>query len=67
MLFNNIAIGLISIVLSLIIGGILQTMSHSKSKIEDEFKKEEKKLRENSKYTVSHERKKEISEFQIQI
>ena len=60
MLFNNIVIGLISIVLSLIIGGILQTMSHSKSKIEDEFKKEEKKLRENSKYTVSHERKKEI-------
>lgn len=62
-LFNNIVIGLISIVLSLILGGILQNLSQSKSKIENEFKEEEKKLRDNSEYTVSNERKKEIILF----
>ena len=35
-------------------------MTDSKSSIESEFKKEEKKMRENPKYIVSEERKSEI-------
>jgi len=59
-LFNNILISIISTVLSLILGGILNLMAQSKNKIEEEFKKEEKKLREDPKYKVSEERKIEI-------
>ena len=61
-LFNNILISVISTVLSLILGGILEMMTNSKSAIENEFKKEEQKMRENEKYCVSIERKKEILE-----
>ena len=38
-------------------------MTNSKSSIEDEFKKEEKKMREDEKYSVSVERKREIIEI----
>ena len=61
-LFNNILISVISTVLSLILGGILNMMTNSKKGIEEEFKEEEKKMRENEKYTVSEERKKDILE-----
>ena len=59
-LFNNILISLISTVLSLILGGILNLLSESKDNLEDEFKEEEKKLREDPNYKVSDERKDEI-------
>ena len=59
-LFNNILISLISTVLSLILGGILNLLAESKDNLEDEFKEEEKKLREDSNYKVSDERKDEI-------
>ena len=61
-LFNNILISVISTLLSLILGSVLQVMTDSKSSIEDEFKEEEKKMREDNKYSVSEERKKEIFE-----
>ena len=61
-LYNNILISLISTLLSLILGSILEIMTDSKSNIEDDFKEEEKKLREDPKYKVSEERKKEILE-----
>jgi hypothetical protein len=38
-------------------------MTDSKSSIENEFKKEEKKMREDEKYSVSIERKREILEI----
>ena len=59
-LFNNILISLISTVLSLILGGILNLLAESKDNLEDEFKEEEKKLREDPNYKVSEERKSEI-------
>ena len=43
-LFNNILISVISTVLSLILGGILEMMTNSKSSIEDEFNISEFKL-----------------------
>ena len=62
-LFNNILISVISTVLSLIIGGILKLMENSKDNMEEQFKKEEKKLRENPEYKVSNERKNEIKKI----
>ena len=62
-LFNNILISVISTVLSLIIGGILKLMENSKDNMEEQFKKEEKKLRENPEYKVSDERKNEIKKI----
>ena len=59
-LFNNILISLISTILSLILGSILNLMADSKDKLEEEFKEEETKLREDSNYKVSEERKAEI-------
>ena len=59
-LFNNILISVISTILSMILGGILNMMADSRDGIEEEFKEEEKKLREDSKYKVSEERKIEI-------
>ena len=59
-LFNNLLISVISTVLSLILGAILNLFADSKDGIEEEFKEEEKKLREDSNYKVSEERKKEI-------
>ena len=61
-LFNNILISIISTLLSLILGGVLQCMTNSKTSIENEFKKEEKKMEEDKNYTVSDERKKQIFE-----
>jgi len=61
-LYNNILISVISTLLSLILGSILKIMTDSKNSIGDEFKEEEKKLREDQKYKVSDERKKEILE-----
>ena len=61
-LMNNILISVISTVLGLILGSILQMMTDSKSGIEDEFKEEEKKMRKDEKYYVSNERKEEIME-----
>jgi len=61
-LYNNILISIISTLLSLILGSILEIMTDSKDSIEDDFKEEEKKLREDHKYKVSDERKKEILE-----
>ena len=59
-LFNNLLISVISTILSIILGIILSSMTDSKSRIEDEFKKEEIKLRESKDYIVTEERKKEI-------
>ena len=59
-LFNNMLISVISTVLSMVIGGILNLMADSKDNIEEEFKEEEKKLRKDPKYKVSEERKAEI-------
>ena len=61
-LYNNILISVISTLLSLILGMILEIMTDSKKSIEDDFKEEEKKMREDHKYKVSDERKKEIME-----
>ncbi len=58
-LLNNILISVISTVLSLILGSVLQIMTDSKSSIENEFKEEEKKMRKDEKYFVSNERKDE--------
>ena len=59
-LFNNILISVISTVLSLILGAILKLMAESKDNMEEQFKEEEKKLRNDPNYKVSDERKKEI-------
>ena len=59
-LLNNILISVISTVLSLVLGSILQLMTDSKSSIEEEFKKEEKKMRKDENYYVTNERKEEI-------
>ena len=61
-LYNNILISVISTLLSLVLGSILEILTDSKSNIEDDFKEEEKKLREDKEYKVSDERKKEIME-----
>ena len=61
-LYNNILISVISTLLSLVLGIILEILTDSKSSIEDDFKEEEKKLREDQNYKVSDERKKEIME-----
>ena len=59
-LFNNLLISIISTVLSIILGSILEIMIDSKDSIEDEFKEEEKKMREDPNYQVTNERKEEI-------
>ena len=59
-IFNNLIISVISTILSIILGLILSSMTDSKSRIEEEFKKEEVKLRENKDYIVTAERKEEI-------
>ena len=59
-LFNNILISVISTILSIILGSILESMIDSKESIEDKFKEEEKKMREDPKYHVTNERKEEI-------
>ena len=59
-ILNNILISVISTVLSLVLGSILQLMTDSKSSIENEFKKEEKKMRKDENYYVTNERKEEI-------
>ena len=59
-LFNNALISVISTILSLVLGSILKAMTDSKKSIENEFKKEEEKMRKDEKYTVSNERKEVI-------
>ena len=59
-LFNNTAISLISSILSFLICIVLQFLTNSKENVEEVFRKEEKKMRENSEYTVNKIKKKEI-------
>ena len=59
-LFNNIAISLISECTSFLLCVTLQSLTNSKEKIEEVFRKEENKMRNNSEYKVSKIKKKEI-------
>ena len=59
-LFNNLLISVISTILSIILGTILETIIDSKDSIEDEFKEEEQKMRDDPNYQVTNERKEEI-------
>ena len=59
-IFNNIFISLFSSFLSFILVNSLQFLTNSKDNVEELFRKEEKKLRDDNKYTVSRKRKEEI-------
>ena len=59
-LFNNISISIISTSLSLGLVIFLQYLTNSKEDIEDLFRTEEKKMREDNNYNVSKKRGKEI-------
>jgi ABC-type sugar transport system permease subunit len=63
-LLNNMAITIISSILSFLLSITLNFLTNSKEAIEEIFRKEEKKMRKNSKYIVSRITKKEIM-FQI--
>ena len=59
-MFNNISISIISTSLSLGLVIFLQYLTNSKEDIEDLFRTEEKKMREDNNYNVSKKRGKEI-------
>ena len=59
-ILNILSISIISTVLSFIIVNILQFLTNSKDSVEELFRGEEKKMRENYNYTVSKKKKKEI-------
>ena len=59
-LLNNIAITIISSILSFLLSITLNFLTNSKEDIEEIFRKEEKKMRKNSKYSVSKITKREI-------
>jgi hypothetical protein len=58
--FNNFIISLISTLLSFSIVNALQLLTNSKDQIEELFRIEEKKMRQNIKYKVSFKRRKYI-------
>ena len=59
-LLNNIAITIISSILSFLLSITLNSLTNSKEDIEEIFRKEEKKMRKDSKYIVSKITKREI-------
>ena len=59
-LLNNIAITIISSILSFFLSITLNFLTNSKEDIEEIFRKEEKKMRKDNKYTVSKITKREI-------
>ena len=59
-IFNNIFISLLSNFLSFSLVNSLEFLTNSKDNVEELFRKEEKKLRDDSNYTVSEKRKEEI-------
>ena len=58
--FNNFIISFISTLLSFSIVNALQLLTNSKDEIEELFRVEEKKMRQNKKYKVSLKRRKQI-------
>jgi hypothetical protein len=58
--FNNFFISLISTFLSFSIVNSLQLLTNSKDEVEELFRIEEKKMRQNQKYKVSFKRRKQI-------
>ena len=59
-LLNNLAITIISSILSFFLSITLEFLTNSKEDIEEVFRKEEKKMRKDSKYVVSKETKRQI-------
>ena len=59
-LLNNVAITIISSILSFFLSITLEFLTNSKEEIEEIFRKEEKKMRKDSKYIVSKATKKKI-------
>ena len=65
--FNNFIISFISTLLSFSIVNALQLLTNSKDDVEDLFRVEEKKMRQNKKYKVSFKRRKQILKTIYQI
>ena len=59
-IINNFSISFISTFFSLTSIIILQLLTNSKNEVEDLFREEEKKMREDNKYKVNKEKRKEI-------
>ena len=59
-LLNNFSISFISTILSLTFVITLNFLTNSKDKVEDLFRKEEKKMRKDNNYSVSRKKRKEI-------
>jgi hypothetical protein len=62
-IYHNLLTTIATTVIIKFLGFFLEFLTQSKSAIENEFKKEEKKMREDEKYSVSVERKREIIEI----
>ena len=61
-LFNNLTISFLSFIISYVIIVFLQLLTNAKDSFEEAFKEEEKKMKNNKKYKVSHETKLKIIE-----
>ena len=59
-ILNNFSISFISTFFSLTSIIVLQLLTNSKNEVEDLFRKEEKKMREDNKYIVNKKKRKEI-------
>ena len=59
-MFNNISISIISTFVSLGLGVFFKVLTNSKDDIEDLFRNEERKMRENNKYIVNFSKRKQI-------
>ena len=59
-MFNNISISIISTFVSLALGVLFKILTTSKDDIEDLFREEERKMRQNSNYVVKFIKRKEI-------
>ena len=59
-MFNNISISIISTFVSLGLGVFFKVLTTSKDDIEDLFRNEERKMRENNKYIVNFTKRKQI-------
>jgi len=59
-LLNNLSISFLSTFFSLTLIIILQQLTNSKNEVEDLFREEEKKMRENNKYKVNKKNRKKI-------
>ena len=59
-MFNNISISIISTFVSLALGVFFKILTTSKDDIEDLFREEERKMRQNSNYVVNFRKRKQI-------